>query len=152
MIIRRWDDRIVQRKGKSISSGLVRGLILLLLLSLVLSAKALRGGRNCNHLPFLSPFLSASFSSGGHFQLYISFPLILAVHLLIIQVATGVPVPSDILLSLSYSTALFLQWSKFQHSGHFKGISILWVFITNFVICQLDISYCHPNTSPVFNT
>ena len=60
------------------------------LVLLCLVAKVFRGGRDCNRLSsfFLSPLL------GGQFPLYIPFPLILAVHLLIIQVATGVPVPS----------------------------------------------------------
>ena len=60
------------------------------LLLLCLVTKAFIGGRDCNRLPsfFLSPLL------GGQFPLYIPFPLILVVHLLIIHVATGVPVPS----------------------------------------------------------
>ena len=41
---------------------------------------------------FFCLFLSASLPLGGHFSLYISFSLILTVHLLIIQVATRVPI------------------------------------------------------------
>ena len=87
-------------KGKGRSLDLVRGMILLLR-SLVLSGESSQGGKNCNRFPFFLLFLSASlFLSGGHFQLYISFPLILVIHLLIIQVTIGMPVPSAILLNL----------------------------------------------------
>ena len=75
--------------------------MILLLHSLVLSGESSQGGKNCNRFPFFLLFLSTSLSlSRGRFQLYISFPLILAIHLLIIQVTTGVPVPSAALLNL----------------------------------------------------
>ena len=75
--------------------------MILLLCFLVLNGESSQGGKNYNRFPFFLLFLYASlFLSGGHFQLYISFPLILTVHLLIKQVATGVPVPSAALLNL----------------------------------------------------
>ena len=43
---------------------------------------------------------SLSLALGGHFLLYISFSLILTIHLLITQVATGVPVPFAAFLNL----------------------------------------------------
>ena len=50
---------------------------------------------------FFFPLLFLPLSSlGGHFLLYISFSLTLAVHLLITQVAIGVPVPSAAFLDL----------------------------------------------------
>ena len=49
--------------------------------------------------------ISSSFPLGRHFSLYISFSMILAIHLLIIQVATGVSVPSTTFLNLLWVTA-----------------------------------------------
>ena len=70
-------------------------MILLLLGSLVLN------GESFQPSSFFFPLFFIPLSSlGGHFLLYISFSLILAVHLLITQVAIGVPVPSAAFLDL----------------------------------------------------
>ena len=65
-----WSN--VWRKGKSLSSGFVRGLILLLLILWCLALKAFMDGRNCNLLPSFSSCFFLPLTLGGHFPLYIS--------------------------------------------------------------------------------
>ena len=56
-------------------------------------------GKNCDRLPFSALVL------GGPLMLYIFFPLILAIHLLIMQVATWVSVPSAAFFNLLWVAA-----------------------------------------------
>ena len=56
-------------------------------------------GKNCDRLPFSTLVLE------GPLMLYIFFPLILAIHLLIMQVATWVPVPSAAFFNLLWVAA-----------------------------------------------
>ena len=93
------------RKGKSLSSGFFQGLIFLLLGSLVLNSKSFQGWWELQPSSFFFLFFFSSFTLGGHFPLYISFSLILVVHLLIIQVTTWVPIPSAAFLNLLWVVA-----------------------------------------------
>ena len=110
-------------KGERLSSGLIQGLILLLFGSLVLSYGSFGGSKSCNRLSFISllsssflfpfsppslpPFFSLFLSVvlGGPLMLYTSFSLILAIHLLIMQVATWVSVSSVAFFNLLWVVA-----------------------------------------------
>ena len=105
MIIRRWDDRMYGGRVKVYPWVLSEDWFFFFSILWYLAAKAFRGSRNCNHLPSFSFFYFLSLALGGLFPIYISFSLILTVHLLIIQVVTGVPVPSAAFLNLLWVAA-----------------------------------------------
>ena len=64
-----------------------------------LATEAFGGGKSCDRL------FSSSLLPGGPFTLYISFSLILAVHLLVVQVATWVLVPFAAFFNLLWVAA-----------------------------------------------
>ena len=63
---------------------------------------SLRGDKNCDLLSSISFLFSITW---GPLMLYTSFPLILAINLLIMQVATWVPIPSAAFFNLLWVAA-----------------------------------------------
>ena len=85
----RWNDRTHGGRAEVYPRALSEDWFFFFSVLWYLAAEAFRGGKNGDRLSFYLPLPPFFFPIlGGPFVLYISFSLILVVHLLIIQVAT----------------------------------------------------------------
>ena len=111
MIVSRLNNKHVGGSVKLYPRAWFEGWFFFLVLQCLVT-KAFQDGTNSNRLPsinFSCPIL------GGFLTLYTSFPLILALHLLIMQVATWVLVPSA-----TFSNFLWVAATKvILFRGHF---------------------------------
>ena len=111
MIVSRLNNKHVGGSVKLYPRAWFEGWFFFLVLQCLVT-KAFQDGTNSNRLP------SINFSCpipGGFLTLYTSFPLILALHLLIMQVATWVLIPSA-----TFSNFLWVAATKvILFKGHF---------------------------------